>query len=40
MPIVQQIVRKKSTIYTDKWKSYVGLVFDGYKHKRINHSKT
>jgi transposase len=40
MPIVRQIVRKKSMIYTDKWKSYDGLVFDGYKHKRINHSKT
>lgn len=40
MPIVKQIVRKQSTIYTDKWKAYDGLVFDGYKHKRINHSKT
>src|SRR3989338_10585208 len=40
LPIVRQIVRKKSTIYTDKWKSYDGLVFDGYKHTRINHSKT
>jgi transposase len=40
LPIVRQIVKKRSTIYTDKWKSYDGLVFDGYKHKRINHSKT
>lgn len=40
MPIVKQIVRKQSTIYTDKWKAYDGLVFDGYKHKRINHSKS
>lgn len=40
LPIVKQIVRKQSTIYTDKWKAYDGLVFDGYKHKRINHSKT
>lgn len=40
LPIVRQLVRRKSTIYTDKWKSYDGLVFDGYKHKRINHSKT
>ena len=31
LPIVRQLVRKKSTIYTDKWKSYDGLVFDGYK---------
>jgi transposase len=40
LPIVRQIVRKQSTIYTDKWKAYDGLVFDGYKHKRINHSKS
>jgi transposase len=39
LPIVRQLVRKKSTVYTDKWKAYDGLVFDGYKHKRINHSK-
>jgi len=40
MPIVRQLVRRPSTIYTDKWKAYDGLVFDGYRHKRINHSKT
>ena len=40
MPIVRQWVQKQSTIYTDKWKAYDGLVFDGYKHKRINHTKT
>jgi transposase len=40
MPIVRQIVQKRSTVYTDKWKSYDGLVFDGYKHHRINHSKS
>lgn len=40
LPIVRQIVRKRSHVYTDKWKAYDGLVFDGYKHKRINHSKT
>jgi len=39
LPIVKRIIRKKSTIYTDKWKSYDGLVFDGYKHYRINHSR-
>ena len=39
LPIVRQIVEKQSTVYMDKWKSYDGLVFDGYKHKRINHSK-
>lgn len=40
MPIVRALVRKRSTIYTDKWKAYDGLVFDGYRHHRINHSKT
>ena len=39
LPIIKQIIKKKSTIYTDKWRSYDGLVFDGYKHYRINHSK-
>ena len=41
LPIIKRLVAKKNTtIYTDKWKSYDGLVLDGYKHKRINHSKT
>lgn len=41
LPIIRRLVAKdNTTIYTDKWKSYDGLVLDGYKHKRINHSKT
>ncbi len=41
LPIIRRLVQKdETTIYTDKWKSYDGLVLDGYKHKRINHSKT
>lgn len=41
LPIIRRLVKKgKTTIYTDKWKSYDGLVLDGYKHKRINHSKS
>ena len=40
LPIIRRLVStKNTTIYTDKWKSYDGLVLDGYKHKRINHSK-
>jgi transposase len=40
LPIIRRLVSKeKTTIYTDKWRSYDGLVLDGYKHKRINHSK-
>ena len=33
------ITKQDSMIYTDKFRTYDGLVFDGYKHKRINHSK-
>jgi transposase len=41
LPIIRRLVSKDNTIvYTDKWRSYDGLVLDGYKHKRINHSKT
>ena len=40
MPIIQGlIVKSRSNIYTDKWRSYDGLVFQGYKHTRINHSQ-
>lgn len=40
MPIITGLIHKsKSNIYTDKWKSYDGLVLSGYKHYRINHSK-
>jgi transposase len=40
MPIIADLVEKsKSNVYTDKWRSYDGLVFSGYKHHRINHSK-
>jgi transposase len=40
MPIIEKLVRKsKSNVYTDRWRSYDGLVFSGYKHHRINHSK-
>jgi transposase len=38
-PIIAKLIHKESTIYTDKWKAYDGLVFDGYKHYRINHSE-
>lgn len=40
-PIVRRLINQKdSVVYTDGFKSYDGLVFDGYEHKRINHSKT
>jgi transposase len=40
LPIIEQLVEKsRSNVYTDKWRSYDSLVFSGYKHHRINHSK-
>jgi len=38
-PIIKRRVEAKSIIYTDRFKSYDGLIFDGYEHYRINHSK-
>ena len=38
-PIIKRLIDKDSIIYTDDWKAYDGLVLDGYKHYRINHSK-
>ena len=41
LPIIRRLVKRgHTTVYTDKWRSYDGLVLDGCKHKRINHSKT
>ena len=37
MPIIQGQVLSESTVYTDGWKSYDGLVLGGYKHHRIHH---
>lgn len=39
MPIIKGKVLEDSTIYSDGWKSYDGLVLNGYKHYRIYHSK-
>jgi transposase len=40
-PIIKDLIKQQdSVIYTDKFRTYDGLVFDGYKHYRINHSKT
>ncbi len=32
-------VKRGSLIYTDKFKSYDGLVMYGFRHERIDHSK-
>jgi len=39
MPIVKGQVLSQSTVYTDGWKSYDGLVLGGYKHHRIHHHR-
>jgi transposase len=40
-PIIKSIIKKQdSVIYTDKFRTYDSLVLDGYRHYRINHSKT
>lgn len=37
MPIIKGKVIENSHIYTDCWKSYDGLVLNGYHHYRIHH---
>lgn len=39
LPIIKGKILEDSTVYTDGWKSYDGLILDGYKHYRIYHSK-
>ena len=37
--IIKERVDHASILFTDSYKSYDGLVTDGYEHHRINHSK-
>ena len=37
LPIIQGKVLSGSTIYTDGWKAYDGLIVNGYDHYRIFH---
>jgi len=39
LPIIQGKILEGSTIYTDGWKAYDGLILNGYNHYRIYHSK-
>lgn len=39
MPIIKGKILTGSTVYTDSWKSYDGLILYGYRHKRIHHAK-
>lgn len=38
MPIIQGKILDGSTIYTDGWKAYDGLILNGYDHYRVFHS--
>jgi len=39
MKIIRSKVVTDSKAYIDSWRSYDGLIIDGYWHHRINHSK-
>ena len=38
MPIIQGKVLEGSTIHTDGWKAYDGLIVNGYDHYKVHHS--
>lgn len=38
MPIIQGKVLAGSTIHTDGWRAYDGLILNGYDHYRVHHS--
>jgi transposase len=38
--IIRDKINPDSTVYSDKFRSYDGLVLDGFRHYRINHDKT
>ena len=39
MPIIQGKIVGGSSIHTDGWKAYDGLILNGYDHYRVYHSK-
>jgi transposase len=38
MPIMQGHILEGSTIHTDGWKAYDGVILNGYEHYRVYHS--
>jgi transposase-like protein len=38
MPVIQGKILEGSTIHTDGWKAYDGLIINGYDHYRVHHS--
>ena len=39
LPIIQGKILEESTIHTDGWKAYDGLILNGYNHYRVFHSE-
>ena len=39
MPVIKGLILEQSTIYTDGWRAYDGLVLNGYEHYRVFHSE-
>ena len=39
LPIIQGNILERSTIHSDGWKAYEGLILNGYDHYRVFHSK-
>jgi len=39
MPIIQGQILENSTVYTDGWRAYDGLIVNGYDHYRVFHSE-
>jgi transposase-like protein len=39
MPIITGQILENSTVYTDGWKAYDGLIVNGYDHYRVFHNK-
>ena len=39
IPIIKGKILEDATVFTDGWKSYDGLILNGYQHYRIYHSK-
>ena len=39
MPIIKGKILEGSTIHTDGWRAYDGLILNGYDHYRVYHSK-
>ena len=39
LPIIQGKILEGSTVHTDGWRAYDGLILNGYDHYRVFHSK-